>query len=215
MEGCVQVVSGGEEALLVASEDSGICEPPHSLKLTCFSYDETHVCEHIAYPAWVRLSHNGHIRCEGGDPCKEGLHTPNLTLPSGLEGASRDGRADSLSARAILSGKSSRISTYSNACIFFTSLAGIGTKLLVNLKGVAFGLGAVLVTRLPAVVDGVTIGVVIAAEGRVGAACTAVFGIRGMSESDRGKERVGRLPEALGPGGVHDAVTQKMRDNNT
>ena len=134
---------------------------------------------------------------------------PISRSPSGLEGASCDGRADSLSARTILSGKSSRISTYSNACIFFTNLAGIGTKLLANLKGVAFGLGAVLVTRPPAVVAGVTIGVDITEEGRVGAACTAVAGIRGMSESDIGKERAGRLREAMGPGGVHDAVTQK------
>ena len=62
--------------------------------------------------------------------------SPPISRSAGvLEWAIPEGSAASLSARAILSGKSSLISTNSRARTFFTSLAGIGTMLLAILKG--------------------------------------------------------------------------------
>ena len=62
--------------------------------------------------------------------------SPPISLSVGvLVWARPEGRAASLSVRAILSGSNSRISTKSRDWIFLTSLAGIGTILLAILKG--------------------------------------------------------------------------------
>ena len=52
-----------------------------------------------------------------------------------LEGWPRSGRASRRSARAMLSGRSSRISTNSSAWMRLTSLAGTGGRLLARRNG--------------------------------------------------------------------------------
>lgn len=59
-----------------------------------------------------------------------------------LDGMIRDGRASRLSAYATLSGSSSHMSTYSNAWMRQTSLAGMGARLLARWKGRWEGRGA-------------------------------------------------------------------------
>ena len=68
------------------------------------------------------------------------LSPPISLSPGGLGGARPEGRADNLSARAILSGSSSRMSTNSSAWMRRTSFAGTGAMLFATLNGKVFGL---------------------------------------------------------------------------
>ena len=72
--------------------------------------------------------------------------SPAISL-SGLGGASPCGRAARLSASAILSGNSSRISTNSSAWMRCTSLAGMGTMLFATLKDGSFGFATPTLAR--------------------------------------------------------------------
>ena len=120
--------------------------------------------------------------------------SPPISLsPGGLGGASPGGRAASLSARAILSGSSSLISTNSSAWMHRTIFAGMGAMLFVTLNGSVFALlfegertevsGRLVVGHEgEAVVDDIPAGT----ERPVAPATTEV-GIRGMPAKESGR----------------------------